>query len=182
MSLFLHAIFFWELIMPSIYQAQCRFWMPLEAQSTAARLLFLQACNGCPISLAEVPPDPTIYLTYCGAPLDIVDTMTFSELNASEDDAVELNNEATSPWCDGHLEGPVIDPETLLPTIIVDEHAITTSAPVGATGACLYTDFGDGPVMLGVGVFPAPLGAGETGDIFKISGRLMFCPCTPATE
>jgi len=167
--------------MPSIYQVNARFWVPTQAAMAIMRQVFAASCAGCPISVGGEPPDPVINLSGYDVDIEITDGTTFVDVNPDQTDFVELNAEAAPPYCDGHLEGPVIDPETGLATIIVDEHVITSTSGLQYFGAAIWTDFGDGNVLLGVSRFPVAIGSGEVGDVFKISGPWSLCACVPGS-
>jgi len=166
----------------AIFMANARFYIPLEAGMSIMNMVMTQACAGCPISVGGEPPDPVIMLGGIGQDFEITEALTFGDLGVDDTDAVELNTEAGPGYCDGHLEGPSVDPETGFPTIYIDQHAITDTVAMTYFGAAIWADFGAGNVLLGVAKFPVPLGTGTPGDIFKIGGPWSLCSCVPATE
>jgi len=168
--------------MPSIYTAQADLYQPTEAALAVATMTFNAICAGCPISVGGEPPDPVVKVSYAAGDFEITDALVFGDLNVQEAAELELNAEAAPPYCDTHLEGPAIDPVSSVPIIILDQHIFTSPDGSMAFGVAIYTDFGAGNVLLGVGKFDAPLGLGEIGDIFKISGKWRFCPCVPVVE
>jgi len=170
--------------MPSIFQVNSPFFTPAEAAVSIFRMVMAQICNGCPISVGGEPPDPVVKLGLYVNPTEIVDSTTFAELGVEEADEVELNSEAAPDYCLGHLEGVQVSPEDNLPTIIVDEHAITTTLGATWAGAAVYADFGAGNVLLGVSSFPVSpaIGSGEAGDIIKVGGNWRLCSCVPLAE
>lgn len=166
----------------AVFMANERFYVPDQAAMSIMRLVFDQLCAGCPISVGGEPPAIEIKLSYYNADIEITPATVFADINVVEADEVVLNQEASPTYCLDHLEGPDVDPETGLPTIFVDQHAITTVGDSQAFGAAIYADFGDGNVLLGVSKFPVAIGTGVAGDIFKIGGPWSLCACTPAAE
>lgn len=168
--------------MPGIFAVDSRFYVPLEGAMQILEQVMNATCSGCPISVGGEPPDPVVKLTYCSSDFEITEALQFFELGAQDVDAIELNQETPPPYCDGHLEGPVIDPESLLPTIIVDQHVITTTVGAVAFGAVIYTGDDVTGKILGVAKFPVPIGTGEIGDVFKLSGKWSLCACVPEVD
>jgi len=166
----------------AVFMANARFYVPIEAALSIMQMTFNQACAGCPISVGGEPPDPVLMFGGIGQDFEITDALTMADLGIDPTDAVELNAETAPGYCDGHLEGPNIDPETGLPTIFIDQHAITDTVGMTYFGAAVWADFGAGEVLLGVAKFPVPLGTGTPGDIFKIGGPWSLCACVPEEE
>jgi len=165
------------------YLKMVRFYYPNEGALTLLRLAQELICNGCPISVATVPPLYTVTLNGLGADFTIAEGLVYGDLTVLPDadlSIVEMNTEAAPTYCLGGFEGPNYNGEGIA-ELTVDMQEQTAAADITVFGALLWTDFGDGEVILGIARFDQPA-VMLSGDILKVVGVLQLPSSVPGDE